>query len=366
MEEENMEGFTFVEGGNQMATIRTRFPKKGKYVLTIYNKQKVDICIFIFIIIVKRPMKHCSRFPKTCNAWTNGYELLKPDAGTILTSGKKLPFSVRILNAFGVALVSPTNDWKYLSKNDDDNWTGEVDNVEPGELKLSACLTTDSSSYEDLLIFQVEDMNQSEILSAQTDEQSREAEHRKTREEDLERERLSSGQFETQDMPAADSSEGNAAAGYKDETQANLRSDDDEDVDGENSSREHEGLKSLVNKRKTRRAKKRDNVKPHPNEFIEESEQVGRKAEKRRLKHKEEKMQERKRKERAEMGRRIREEDRQKIRMWDEQFEVDKLREQMGEKEYRRQFYMERRTIVFAFMQTVRTKKVQKNATKTA
>jgi hypothetical protein len=180
MDEENMDDFTFVERDDkQMAKIRTRFPKKGKYALKIYGKQKDNEgsfpCIFTYIIIVNNPMKQCYRFPKAFNAWTDGCELHKPDTRTALTAGSKLPFSVRIPNAVGVALISSTKVWTHLSKEDDDYWTGEVDNVEPGELKLSACFTSSSEIYNGLLIFQVDEPKKTEILTAQPEKSSNES-----------------------------------------------------------------------------------------------------------------------------------------------------------------------------------------------
>jgi hypothetical protein len=461
MDEENMDDFTFVERDDkQMAKIRTRFPKKGKYALKIYGKQKDNEgsfpCIFTYIIIVNNPMKQCYRFPKAFNAWTDGCELHKPDTRTALTAGSKLPFSVRIPNAVGVALISSTKVWTHLSKEDDDYWTGEVDNVEPGELKLSACFTSSSEIYKGLLIFLVDEPKKTEILTAQPEKSSnesqtaradsteaskREAELRKRKleeekkqqqqkremeeqenikreeerrrkqreeeeqeeirreedrlrkqreneeiekmkwederrrkqqkdeeekqrrreEEKLERERQSG--VETKEN-TEDLSEGTDTGANQDEMQATFRNDD-EVVDGREHSRQVNGKKSPVIKRTKRRAKKDANDEQQTNEINENTRQA-RNTEKHRSRKKEQETQEQKEKEQAEMRRRKREEKRQKIRMWDEQFKTEKLREEMGEKEYRRQVYMERRTAVLVFMQTIETKTVQKNIKKIA
>jgi hypothetical protein len=179
-DEENMDDFTFVETDDkQTAKIRTRFPKKGKYALKIYGKQKDNEgsfpCIFTYIIIVNNPMKQCNRFPKAFSAWADGCVLLKPDTRTALTAGRKLPFSVRIPKAVDVALISSTEVWTHLSKDEDDYWTGVVDNVEPGELQLSARFNSVSNSYKTVLVFEVEEPKKTEILTAQPDKSSNES-----------------------------------------------------------------------------------------------------------------------------------------------------------------------------------------------
>jgi hypothetical protein len=371
-------------------------------------------------------MKQCYRFPKAFNAWTDGCELLKPDTRTALTAGKKLPFSVRIPNAVGVALISSTKVWTHLSKDEDDYWTGEVDNVEPGELKLSARFNSSSKIYETLLIFQVEEPKKTETLTAQPEKSSNESqqqtrqmeeqekiereeeqqreeekqeeirreedrlrqEHeneeiekmrredekrrkqqkekeeekpRRREEEVLGRERQSG--VETEDN-TKDLSEGTDTEANQDETQANFPNDDEVVAGGEHS-REVKGTKSVVNKRKTGHARKDANVEQQINKFKDETRQA-RNTEKHTSRKKEQEMQEQKEKEQAEMRRRKREEERQKVRMWDEQFETEKLREEMGEKEYRLQFYMERRPAVLALRPTTQKKTVKKNGKKAA
>jgi hypothetical protein len=135
-------------------------------------------------------------------------------------------------------------------------------------------------------------------------------------------------------------------------------------ADGDNSS-PVKGKNSSVNKRTTRHAKK-DPIVEHPISKFKKGSGPPTKTNKSRPTKKEPGMQEQKEKEKAEMRRREHEEKRQKIRMWDEQFEAEKLREEMGEKEYRRLFYSERRKAVSVFMQTIETKTVKKNVKKTA
>jgi len=160
--EQHMEDFTFIVKKTDRATVKARFPEKGRYKLEIHGKEKKNkdgTCplVFVYFINVNKPMSDCCPFPKTYSGWTDGCELSQPDAGSPLFVDKTIPFAVKVPEADDVAVVHPTAGWTHLKKDRRKMWRGDVSTgSEAGKvIQLCARFTEESDSYSTLLEFQV-------------------------------------------------------------------------------------------------------------------------------------------------------------------------------------------------------------------
>jgi len=159
--EQKMDGFTFVDKRIDKATVKTRFSEKGNYKLEIYGKEKDKdgSCqlVFVYVVVVSRPMSDCCQFPKTYDCWTDGCELSEPGLGNPLYVYTTVPFAVKIPKAQDVAVVHPADVWTHLTKSGKEMWKGSVDTgSEAGkDIRLCARLSNAPDSFSVMLEFKV-------------------------------------------------------------------------------------------------------------------------------------------------------------------------------------------------------------------
>ena len=165
MIERNMEGFTFIDKKLDKTTVKTRFPETGNYMLKVYGKEKKKDgslpLVFVYLIVVEKPMSDCFQFPKKYSLWTEGCELSQPDIGDAIYVDKTIPFAAKIPEAQDVAVKHPTGGWTHLSKDRKQMWRGDVNTgSEAGkDISLCALFTQDSESFTVLLEFKVRRYN---------------------------------------------------------------------------------------------------------------------------------------------------------------------------------------------------------------
>ncbi|KAI0219009.1 hypothetical protein LSAT2_029350 [Lamellibrachia satsuma] len=140
-----------------------RFPEPGLYALKLFAKsQDAEGSsmpnVYNYVVTVSSPKEDCLPFPEAYSKWKNlmDKKIIEPRNG-MLPPHQSVKFVARIPTAVKVATIAKSG-WTYLTKEEDDIWSGDVETGDGGnEIKLSALFEEGSNTYSMLLTYMVSD-----------------------------------------------------------------------------------------------------------------------------------------------------------------------------------------------------------------